>query len=85
MPSLRESICSEGEQRNTVISFISEFFSEGMEVISSVSKWGRLKRWDDKKKKKGFVWEDVLMSRKWGGMKGDWGTRQKCRKLQLRE
>jgi hypothetical protein len=41
------------------------------------------------KKKQGVVWEDVLMSRKWGGIKADggggWGTRQKCRKLQLRE
>lgn len=37
------------------------------------------------KKKQGFVWEDVLMSPKWGGIEGDRGARQKCRKLQLRE
>jgi hypothetical protein len=39
-----------------------------MEVISSVSKWGRLKRWD--KKNRGLCGEDVLMSRKWGGIEG---------------
>jgi hypothetical protein len=33
------------------------------------------------KKNRGFVWEDVLMSRKWGGIEGDGGETAKMSQI----